>query len=540
MAVHPQLGRCHATQVAAFYMAEKKGLRAWLWAQRSASRTAFLLQVSVRILSSVLALMWIRLLVGAMGKPLNSVFLAFQNVFSFGGLGDLGMGGAVSLRAGQLIGEDKIQELRKFLALARSVFLGLALTCAFAVLIFSNWLPGWLGFQHADGEGSASQVFVLGSVLMASVLLSSYVNNLNYACANVMWPIVPNLILLQLCQLSHWLLARHGEPLWIQYLPYVVSSLIGLWLSWYYIHKSHPALAELLPVTFDWGMAVALFESCFWVYLVSLGNTIYRATDAMVINAGFPLGTLSGYTYNYKFCEIVIFIVLTASYVMLPKITQWMASPNPADQERVRVEMRKLNQFQTLLGCGAALAYLGGNDLFMRIWWLHKPDPISPAALSVQLAFALNLAVTTSGDAGIQLALRSGQRGLRVSGTVMALTGLLNLGLSLLAMKLHYLWGVAAATVVAQSALSLVSSYYICRHLRLAWLPWVLKSWMFPLVGICCAGWLRSFWPPDSVVHFCLLAASYAAMLVVIGWALGINTAFIKDELAILKKFTRR
>ena len=160
--------------------------------------------------------------------------------------------------------------------------------------------------------------------------------------------------------------------------------------------------------------------------------------------------------------------------------------------------MRRLNQFQTLLGCGAALAYLGGNNLFMKLWWLHKANPILPAPLALQLAFALNLAVTTSGDTGIQLALRSGSRGLRVAGAAIGLTGLLNLGLSLVAMKMGSLWGIAMATVVAQSVLSLVASLFTCSYLKIAWLPWALKGWLFPVAGIACAGWLRMKLPGDS------------------------------------------
>jgi O-antigen/teichoic acid export membrane protein len=322
-------------------------------------------------------------------------------------------------------------------------------------------------------------------------------------------------------------------------LPYVLSSLAGLCLTWFFVRTSHPALARLLPLKFDRPVAISLFESSFWIYLCTLGNQIYNSTDALVINAGagFPLGTLTGYNNNYKFCEIAVLLALTASYVTLPKITQWMASSDPKDQERVRKEMRRLNQFQTLLGCGAALAYLAGNDPFMRLWWLHSPNPTLPAALPIELAFALNVAVTTSGDAGIQLALRSGKRGLRFAGIAIGLTGLLNLGLSLVAMKLSLLWGIAGATVLAQSILSLVASWYICRHLQLAWLPWVLRGWLLPLVGICLAGWLRLIWPADSLPHLLLLAVAYLALLITGAYALGINFAFIRDELKIVRTF---
>ena len=523
-------------------MVEKKGLRKWLWEQRSSARLAYVLHLSTRILSSFFALIWIRFLVGAMGIPLNSLYLAFQNVFSFGGLGDLGMGGAVGIRVGRYLGEGKgkEEELRKFLASARTVFLFLAVVVGAGMLLLSPWLPHWLRFSETAGSGPLPNVFAMGTLLMAGVLLSSYISNLNYACGNVAWPVLPDLLLLQLSLLCHWLLARQHQPLWIQYLPYVIAAAARFGLTWFYVRTSHPPLGKLLPLTFDWRMTVSLFESSFWLYLCTLGNVIYRSTDGLVINAGFPLGTLAGYNYNYKFCELVVFIVLTASFVSLPKITRWMASSDPQDQARVRVEMQRLNQFQTLLGCGAALAYLGGNSLFMKIWWLHKENPILPAAMPLQLAFALNLAVTTSGDAGIQLAMRSGKRGLRVAGAVIGLTGILNLVLSIVAMKMNSLVGIAMATVVAQSVSSLVASFYICRHLQIKWLPWALKGWFFPLAGISFAAWLRMLWPLDSWPHTLLLITAYVALLALAAWGLGIKAAFIKEELKIVKKFFRK
>jgi hypothetical protein len=197
--------------------------------------------------------------------------------------------------------------------------------------------------------------------------------------------------------------------------------------------------------------------------------------------------------------------------------------------------MRKLNQFQALFGCGAALAYLAGNNLFMHVWWAHHPHPISPATLPLQLAFALNMAVTTSGDAGIQLAIRSGKGGLRAMGLVIGGTGFINFGLSLVAMRFDSLTGIAMATVIAQSLLSLFASRYVCRHLQMAWLPWVLKGWLAPFVGIILAAWLRHIWPMDSAMHIFLLLGSYAIMFIAAMWAFGINITLIKEELKIVR-----
>ncbi|HZV36339.1 MAG TPA: hypothetical protein VFB72_17315, partial [Verrucomicrobiae bacterium] len=229
-----------------------------------------------------------------------------------------------------------------------------------------------------------------------------------------------------------------------------------------------------------------------------------------------------------------------ASFVILPKMTQWLASPNAHDQQRVRVEMRRLNQFQVLLGCGAALAYLAFNSIFMKIWWMHKANPILPAALPLQLAFALNLAVTSSGDAALQVSTRAGQNGLRVIGALSAITGLVNLGLSIVAMRMGSLTGIAMATVLAQSLGMLASSFYLCRHLKMAWLPWAFKGCILPLALIGLAGWLRMVLPMDSATHGAILVGTYAAMFLLTAWALGVDWAMIKEELNIMRKIVRK
>jgi len=526
-------------------MAGEKGLKRWLQGQRTSTRFAYALQLGSRICSSLAGLIWTRLLVGAMGLPLNGVLLAFQNVITLGGLGDLGVGGAVGIRTGQYLGRGDEAGLKKFLVSARAVFLLMALGVGGGFLLLSPWLPHWLGFPSVEGAGSLTLLFAVGAVLVGGIMLSSYLTNLNYACGNVTWPVVPAFVLLQVGLLFQWLLARQHQPLWVQFLPSVGTAAAGLWLYRFYISKSHPPLAGILPLKPDWRMAVTLFESSFWIYLCSLGNAIYRATDSLVINAGFPAGTLPVYIYNYKFCDLVVFLALTASFVSLPKITQWMASAEPRDQERVRVEMRRLNQFQTLLGCGLALAYLAGNNLFMKIWWLHNSNPVPPAALGLQTAFALNMAITASGDVGIQMSMRSGKNGLRFAGLLIAMTGLLNVVLSIVAMENGSLWGIAMATVLAQSLLSVGAGFYTCRHLQVGWVPWLLKGWLLPCAGILGAAWLRLELPFYSAQHVLLpqnvvmLAAAYLAAWLAAAWGLGINAAFIRQELAFIRTFFR-
>ena len=67
---------------------------------------------------------------------------------------------------------------------------------------------------------------VVGALAIAVVILNSYITNLNYGCGNVVWPMLPVFVFIQLEFFGHWLLARKGVALWVQYLPYQTGALL--------------------------------------------------------------------------------------------------------------------------------------------------------------------------------------------------------------------------------------------------------------------------------------------------------------------------
>jgi O-antigen/teichoic acid export membrane protein len=515
-----------------------KGLSSRLWELRSSSRLALLLQMVFRVLTALISLAWTPMLLHSMGQTLNGLFLSFTSLAQLGGLGDLGMGGAVAIRAGQYLGQGKDNDLKNFLAGARPIFLFLALTVGGAAFLLCPWLGPWLGFREVPGSGPMPPLFAVGAISVGMVMLYSYVSNLNYACRTLTWPIIPTFAVFQGCMLAHWLLARRGSPLWAQFLPYAVAYFAYLLLAWTYLRVAFPSLATVFPLRFDFRFATALLEQSFWLYLSSLGNLVYVATDNLVIQAWFGPAQIPIYRYNYKVCELAVFVICAASFVSLPKITQWLADPAPDAPQRVRAAAVRLNQFQTVAGCVAALGYLAVNNVFMPIWLGRSMPMLAP--LSWQLAFALNLAVTTSGDASIQLATRCGRSGFRVAGTLIGLTALLNVALSILSAKLGHIVGIALATCAAQSALSLGAALYVCRCLDLPKLPWLLKTWLLPVLAVSIAGAARWFLPFHSVSNVLIVAALYLALALAIAAALGVRPALIREELHLLRSFLRR
>jgi O-antigen/teichoic acid export membrane protein len=484
-------------------------LRQWLWTQRSSARVSFLFQVVTRVVTSVLGLVWTRLLFAAMGLELNGLYLAFQKLTSLGGLGDLGMGGVVALRTGQLLGEGKENALREFLAAARGAFLVMALGIGGGFLLFSPWLRSGLGFQTVAGAGSMPLLFVAGGVTLVLLVFSSYASNLNYGCANVLWPILPAFLLTQGSLAGHWSLARLHAPLWVQYSPYIAASAVGITLSWFYVRRSHPALAQVRSLSFQPRLIAAVLEKSLWMYLITLGSVVFMAADSLLINKGWGSATVAIYNYNYRLCEVAWMLIGAASYVSIPKIVLWLSSPEAGARARVIEETHRLNRFQVLMACAAGLGYLAINDAFLHVWLPKLP----PAPLEWQIAFAASLAVTIAGDAGIQLSFRCGERGLRFNGCVVGLTALIKLALAWFAMRGGSIAGIAASTVVSQSILSLVAGAYVCRHFGMSAVIWALRNWILPLTVVGLGALARHHWPLDSLANAACLAGVYGLLL---------------------------
>jgi O-antigen/teichoic acid export membrane protein len=466
-----------------------------------------------------------------MGDGLFGLFSSFQAVATLGGLGDLGMGGVVNLQTSRLVGQCNHAELRFFLSGARTMFLLMAVIVTGVLLALAPWLPSWLQFKSIPGAGSLPGLFAIGAFSAGFLILASYITNVNYGGSNLTWPVLPAFFLLQTSILCHWLLARQNSPLWLQYSPYLLSAVLGVALGWFFLRVSYPALVEFFPLSFNRARFLSLVKTSFWMYLYCLANGIYITTDRLLINAGFGAGQIPAYQFNYKLCEMAVFVIGSASLMSIPKIGQWLASPDAADRVRAVHETERLNRFQTFLGCGAALGYLAVNDWFIKLWLgEHYRVP-----LLLQAAFAANLAATASGLAGYELSARCGDRGLSLGATVVALTAVFNFSLSYLSMKLGSIVGIALATFVAQTCLVLTLGRFSYSFIRASWLRLGLKSWLLAVATVGFGYTIRSLIPMDSLIQVLLVGGIFGTALLAVATSLGIQVQEIRHELELLR-----
>jgi len=446
----------------------------------------------------------------------------------------------LSLRAGTMLGRRDDAGLQALLASARTLFLLLAVGLSILFVGLSPWLPRWLGFEGVAGAGSMKLLFVYGGMSLGLMILSGYFASLNYAHGTVTWPIFPGVVLMQLlAPFLHWRLAVLHLPLWIQLLPYLGSAALTTFLAWRMLKWSHPWLGDLRPLKRDRAEWKTLALTSWWAYLTSIGTVIYVTTDRLVIGAVIDMGKIPMYQVNYKVCELAVTLIVTAAFVSFPKITQWIASSDEGDRRRLLAEVNRLSVFEIVLGCGAVLGYLCFNNLFVGLW-LGKAYQ---APLPLQVAFAANLAVTVGGNAGIQLSMRAGDKGLKYAGLAVAGTGLLNLALSILSVKLVSVYGltfaitgVAVATVIAQSICSLCLGTVTCRYLGISALRWAGHCWLLPIGFTLAAAGLKKLYPNDSLAHLSMLAGSYLLIFLAVCWLAGVNRELLRAEFAQARK----
>src|SRR5262245_54298801 len=127
-------------------------LKDWIKANRTTVRLAFILRLMSMVVSSVMSLICTRLLLRAMGDPAYGLFMTFLGVTRLGGLGDLGITGALASRTGRAVARGEEESLHQLVAGARSLMLMFALGLSLIFLVLSPWLPQWLGFQPVPGS----------------------------------------------------------------------------------------------------------------------------------------------------------------------------------------------------------------------------------------------------------------------------------------------------------------------------------------------------------------------------------------------------
>lgn len=496
---------------------------------------AFLLATVARLLGAVLSLLWTRWLLAAMSPALYGIFITYQALFLFGAMGDLGLGGSVGIEATRLIGARRINDLRQYLAPARTAFVILAFTLAGLFALASPWLAPLLGLTRTV-HGSLFLLFAVGGFMLGVTVLANFTTALSNACRNLTWPIIPNLVGAQLAMALHVFIARARGPLWLQLVPYAGAAVLAMLLPWVFTRISDPTLSELQFGRLSWRNARRLFSQSLWVYLWSFGFVVYMTTDRLVINRFFGPEVAANYYVNYKPAELAVFLLITLTFVTVTKVVQWHCSPEGRDRITAAEAALKLQRISAFLGIAAGLIYLALNDLFVRLWL--GPDHTVPLVL--QGLFAANLAVTVSGDPGTRVAGQISAYGTKFAGVMVVFTALINLVLSILSARMGVISGVAAATLAAQAFFGATTGYFVARELSVSPNQWIFRSTILPLLMLGAGYLLRAHVATYTALTAGVGTAVLGAFLLANALFLGVDRKLLKEEWSIVTSMMKR
>ncbi len=501
-------------------------------ANRSSARLAFAMRAVTVGVGVFTGLFWNRVFVRLLGPATYGLFMSFQKVATFAGFGDLGLAGSVGLRTAQMLGKGEKSRLEDFLASVKTLLLLLALAISFCFLVLSPWLPNWLGFRATTSSGALPSLFAVGALLVFLSYVSSYYYCVNLGCSTAMWPIVPGFVLAQIQLALQWLAAKQGQALWVLGLVSGLTACCQAWFGWFMLRVSFPQLARFWTLKVDFGLWREALQTSLWMSLFSLGSLIYATTDALLVNAGFGAAAVPAYGFNRKPIEIGLQVILSASAVSIGKLNTWLADLDSESQDRAKAAVQRLAVFQSLAGLLLALTYLAMDNLFIKLW----VGPLFQEPLALQWAFALTLAITAAGDAAFETCALLGATGLRVTGLTLALTALLNLGLGFLSMRVGWLCGIAYATVLSQTLMSVTLAFFLCRRLGFSTRRWLVNSWLLPFLAVCLLGALELAVGSESARGIAWLALFGAAILAVYARLLGFNGNMVGEELAIARR----
>jgi O-antigen/teichoic acid export membrane protein len=297
------------------------------------------------------------------------------------------------------------------------------------------------------------------------------------------------------------------------------------------VRVAHPWLGETFPLGRDRAHWRELFGASGWVYLFSVGNLIFSATDSLLINKGFGPEAVTPYQLNYRIVELIIQVIGSAAVIGMSKINLWIHSPEPENKERARAAVERLLTFQSSIATFGAMAYLAIDSMLIGTIFGHW----RVVSLPLQWAFALNLAVTMCGDAGIQVAGIATRTGVRTAGAAIGITALLNLGLSYAAMKMGSIEGIAYATVIAQTLLSWFLGWHVCRVLKLSCSRWFLRSWLLPAVFVSATAWAQWRIGPGTWTGAAILFSIVCVLGIIHALLAGVNREFLRKELSVLR-----
>ena len=420
------------------------------------------------IISLVAGFLMTPYILGRIGPAAYGLFILVSSLVAYGGMLDLGVGGAVVKLVAEFRARRQLEEAGVLVATVVRVYMVLALSCIGITLAAAVLVPSIFNIPPSDAGTASLIVILMGSNLALAIFSTPTVSILvglqRYDVHNVIGTMgvllsaIGTVIVLALGGGVVGMVAL-GIPMTI------CMRLAGAW----YIRRVAPEVAlRWHGASRAMTRRVASLSAA--IFATQVSAPLQKQTDEIVIGAFLTISSITPYALARKLSESAFQVTNQFVRVLLPIASGY----DPvADIARLRELYVASTRATVAIFLSMAVALIVYGDLILSVW--VGPD-YSGAAPLVVILVAANLALVSAYPAG---AILQGMGRFRVIAVSSLASGLFNLALSIMLVQWIGVTGVALGTLIPTviEALAVVMPYTM-RVLMVTPQTVVIRVWL--------------------------------------------------------------
>lgn len=442
------------------------------------------------LVQSVIALMMVPFLIGAMGKEsfgligLFSVFIGFSNV------ADLGLRSALGRELAEKVANADQHGYRELAVTALALYMSLAAVLGSLVFLFSPDLIDLFKVSDALRSEAIHLLRVYGCVTVSTSFLlpvfsSGLTSFMRFDVANIIKVLVTvstNIIVLVLVYFNR----ENALRIWVYTMS--VSAIISL-LVFYSAYRAHCFGGVLNPGLINPRHLGPLFALGWKMYLIQLSRTLSDKAHPMIISSFLGPAAVAVYHAAAKLTMMFTPMVMTLSGQLYPLTTQYHSTGDTRNMETV---LKLGTRYTLLLGGLVSAGVLVFAEPFAKLWLEGAMGEDYLLAARLMRVFAVMGLLTYA--TGTQWPILLGMKRLRLLTALSISAALLSVSLSV------YFVGFTAIGVIG-----VLYGAIISRFIRLL----ILNVYMAGLVGMNIFTYYRSlYWGPVVCM----------ALAILVGW----------------------
>jgi len=249
---------------------------------------------------------------------------------------------------------------------------------------------------------------------------------------------------------------------WLVFLPIILMACLAFdfSVSWFVIRRRYPGVRMRLA-DFDWAAVRRIFSFSLYVLILTAGGRLSFETDSLVIGKFQTVGSIPYFTVANSFIIYLMEFILGISQVMLPTAARLRTQGRTEELREVFLKWSKIALSLTLMA-GLFLIVLGPRFI---AWWID-PSFEGPAGAVLQILMVSYLVFLPVRGVALPILMGLGKAGVPTIGFL--ITGLVNLGLSILLVGKLGLAGVALGTAIPNVFFAFLVLSVACRELKIS------------------------------------------------------------------------